>query len=242
MTRVRGKSPFWLDPDDPDISFPDVELALTEPDGLLAIGGDLSVPRLLAAYRHGIFPWYGQGQPILWWSPNPRLLLMPGDLHISRNLMKTLRKEKFSVSLDTDFAAVIEACAAPRDGEDGTWITPAMQTAYLALHQAGQAHSVECRYRGELVGGLYGVAIGRAFFGESMFARASDASKAALVWLTWQLQRWQFRLIDCQIHTRHLESLGARNMPRQAFTRLLRTACDLPGPACWAFDGDILPF
>jgi leucyl/phenylalanyl-tRNA--protein transferase len=239
MTGLIGKAPFWLDPDDPDTHFPDVELALTEPDGLLAIGGDLTVARLLDAYRQGIFPWYGQGQPILWWSPDPRLVLFPDALRISRSLRKTLRRRRFEVTMDRDFAAVISACAGPRAGKDGTWITRAMQTAYIRLHQSGHAHSVECRLDGELAGGLYGVAIGRVFFGESMFARTSDASKVAFVWLVRQLQRWGFRLIDCQIHTRHLASLGARDLPRRQFSRMLAEDCRLTPPPAWVFDPDL---
>jgi leucyl/phenylalanyl-tRNA--protein transferase len=239
MTGILGKAPFWLDPDDPDTRFPDVGLALTEPDGLLAIGGDLSVPRLLEAYRQGIFPWYGQGQPILWWSPDPRLVLFPEALRVSRSLRKTLRKGRFAVTMDTDFPAVINACAGPRDGEEGTWITRAMQVAYIRLHESGHAHSVECRLDGELVGGLYGVAIGRVFFGESMFARTSDASKVAFVWLVRQLQRWGFRLIDCQVHTGHLASLGACDISRQEFSRLLAGSWPLPAPPDWVFDDDL---
>lgn len=239
MTGILGKAPFWLDPDDPDTRFPDVGLALTEPDGLLAIGGDLSVPRLLEAYRQGIFPWYGQGQPILWWSPDPRLVLFPGALRVSRSLRKTLRKGRFAVTMDADFPAVISACAGPRDGEEGTWITRAMQAAYIRLHESGHAHSVECRLDGELAGGLYGVAIGRVFFGESMFARTSDASKVAFVWLVRQLQRWDFRLIDCQVHTGHLASLGACDISRQEFGRILDGSCPLPAPRDWVFDDNL---
>ena len=186
VTGLFGKAPFWLDPDDSDTRFPDVELALTEPDGLLAIGGDLTAARLLGAYRQGIFPWYGQGQPILWWSPDPRLVLFADELRISRSLRRTLRKGRFEVTMDRDFTGVISACAGPREGADGTWITRAMQAAYIRLHESGHAHSVECRLDGELAGGLYGVSIGRVFFGESMFARTNDASKVAFVWLVRQ--------------------------------------------------------
>ena len=239
MTGLIGKSPFWLDPDDPDIRFPDVELALTEPDGLLAIGGDLSVKRLLNAYRQGIFPWYSQGQPILWWAPDPRLVLFPEALRISRSLRKTLRKGCFEVTLDSDFPAVIGACAGPRAGEDGTWITRAMQAAYIELHESGHANSVECRLNGELVVGLYGVAIGRVFFGESMFAHTSEASKVAFVWLVSQLERWGFRLIDCQVHTSHLESLGAQDLPRREFSLMIAEACRLPPPPAWELAPDL---
>jgi leucyl/phenylalanyl-tRNA--protein transferase len=240
MTVERGLAPFWIDPDDPDVAFPDVERALKEPDGLLAVGGDLSVPRLLAAYRHGIFPWYGPGQPILWWSPDPRLVLRPEDLRISRSLARTLRKATFRVTLDSDFAAVVAGCAAPRSRESGTWITGEMQAAYVELHRAGYAHSVECWQQGRLVGGLYGVSIGRVFFGESMFTLISDASKVALAHLARQLERWKFRLIDCQVHTRHLEGLGATSLPRPEFTRVLEQACDLPPPpGPWVFEADL---
>jgi leucyl/phenylalanyl-tRNA--protein transferase len=243
MTTLRGNAPFWLDPEKRDIAFPEVELALKEPDGLLAIGGDLSTARLLNAYASGIFPWYGPGQPILWWSPDPRLVLQPETLHISRSLQKTLRKHPFRITLDTAFDAVIDHCAAPRDNASGTWIIPEMTTAYLELHRQGYAHSVECWQEQRLVGGLYGVSIGRIFFGESMFALASDASKVALATLARQLSRWGFPLIDCQVHTPHLESLGAIPLPRKEFIGILRTACALPPPPSpWRFDRDFADF
>jgi leucyl/phenylalanyl-tRNA--protein transferase len=240
VTTQRGAAPFWLDPDDPDVGFPDPELALKEPDGLLAIGGDLSCARLLRAYVNGIFPWYGPGQPILWWSPDPRLVLPPEALHISRSLRKTLRRHLFRVTLDEAFEAVMGHCAGPRPNTSGTWITPEMADAYRELHRQGYAHSVECWQGSRLAGGLYGVSIGRIFFGESMFAHVTDASKAALAHLTWQLRRWDFPLIDCQVHTPHLESLGATYLPRKTFTRLLRVACALPPPPSpWCFDPDL---
>jgi leucyl/phenylalanyl-tRNA--protein transferase len=243
MTTLRGTAPFWLDPDDPDINFPDVELALKEPDGLLAIGGDLSTPRLLKAYASGIFPWYGPGQPILWWSPEPRSVLRPEALHLSRSLHKTLRKQPFRITLDAAFDAVIDNCAAPRENASGTWITPEMMMAYLELHRQGYAHSIECWQHNRLVGGLYGVSIGRIFFGESMFAHVSDASKVALVTLVRQLNRWGFPVIDCQVHTRHLQSLGAMLLPRKEFVDILRTACILtPPPSPWRFDRDFTFF
>ena len=225
MIRTNDTAPFWIDSNDPEIAFPDVELALRDPDGLLALGGDLSVPRLLHAYRQGIFPWFGARQPILWWSPDPRLVLYPQDLHISRSLARTLRSGRFRVTLDRDFPSVIEHCAAPRPGQAGTWITPEMQTAYTELHAAGYAHSVECWLDDQLAGGLYGVAIGRIFFGESMFARVPDASKVAFVRLVRELQRREFRLIDCQVHTAHLASLGAATVPRREFVRILDESC-----------------
>lgn len=225
MTGERGTAPFWIEPGTAEITFPDVELAMHEPDGLLAVGADLSMRTLLCAYRSGIFPWYGPGQPVMWWAPDPRLVLFPDELRVSRSLARTLRQGKFSVTLDTSFRAVVDACAAPRPFQSGTWITPQMVTAYTDLHAAGHAHSVECWYRGELVGGLYGVAIGRVFFGESMFTRVSDASKVAFVTLVRQLQRWDYQLIDCQVYTSHLASFGARAIPRREFTRILGREC-----------------
>ncbi|NOR40226.1 MAG: leucyl/phenylalanyl-tRNA--protein transferase [Gammaproteobacteria bacterium] len=240
MTHHRGTAPYWIDPDSPEIDFPDVETAMREPDGLLAIGGDLSEDRLLNAYRHGIFPWYGPGQPILWWAPDPRLVLPPENLHVSHSLAKTIRKKKFTVTLDKDFPGTISACAAPRDAQAGTWITPDMTAAYTDLHRAGYAHSVECWHDGELAGGLYGVALGRIFFGESMFARVTDASKIALVTLSRQLQRWDFSMIDCQVHTAHLESLGATTISRMTFSRILERETELQAAnRNWALDADL---
>lgn len=236
---VSMSAPYWLNPRDPD-DFPDVELALRDPDGLLAVGGDLTVPRLLAAYRRGIFPWYSEEQPILWWSPDPRSVLFPHKLHVSRSLRRTLRQGRFEVTLDREFAAVIQACSEPRPGQPGTWITDEMQEAYLRLHEAGHAHSVETWQGGSLVGGLYGVAIGRVFFGESMFNRISDASKVAFVYLVRHLQQHHFELIDCQIRTPHLDSLGAELIPRQRFTELLERYCKEPGIAGpWRLDSRI---
>ena len=217
--------------------FPPVDTALAEPNGLLAMGGDLSAERLLDAYRHGIFPWFNPGEPILWWSPDPRMVLVPGEIRVTRSLAKRIRNSGFEVRLDTAFTDVMRACAAPREGAGGTWISPAMIAAYTRLHQAGYAHSVETWHDGRLVGGLYGVAIGRMFYGESMFSREPDASKVALVRLARQLQRWNFGLIDCQMETTHLASLGARTLPRTAFTARLAELVNLthlPGP--WHFD------
>lgn len=221
MAHNQGPAPYWIDPDNPDIYFPDVEHALQEPDGLLAVGGDLQPERLLYAYRNGIFPWYGPDQPILWWSPDPRLVLYPEQLHVSHSLAKILRQQRFSVTFDQAFDQVIQACAAPRPGQAGTWITPEMQAAYIEMHRLGHAHSVECWQQDRLVGGLYGLAMGRVFFGESMFSHMTDASKVGFVTLVRQLERWDYRLIDCQVHTGHLERLGARMIPRREFTRLL---------------------
>ena len=223
-----------------DLRFPPVELA--SPEGLLAVGGDLRAERLLAAYRHGIFPWYSKGQPILWWSPDPRAVLFPPELKISRSLYKTLRSEKFTVTLDTSFRAVMQACAQPREKspDGGTWITPEMLEAYVLLHDKGYAHSVESWHQGELVGGLYGVALGGAFFGESMFSRRSDASKVALVHLVRQIETWGFTIVDCQLPSAHLFSLGARTIRRQEFLQHIAATLALPArPGRWQFDPDL---
>jgi len=209
----------WLQRNTP---FPPVESALLYPDGLLAAGADLSPQRLIDAYRRGIFPWFSAGEPILWWSPDPRMVLFPGELKISRSLAKRLRRREFEVRLDTAFAEVMLACAAPRPGAGGTWITPQMRQAYLRLHELGWAHSVESWVEDELAGGLYGVAIGRAFYGESMFARRDDASKFALAHLARYLEGRGFGMIDCQMSTAHLASLGAREIPRSEFVSALR--------------------
>ena len=231
----------WLDPNDDNQPFPPPCRALTEPDGLLAAGGNLSPRRLLRAYRLGIFPWYSPGQPILWWSPDPRLVLFPEAVNISRSLRKTLKKGVFTVTADTAFAAVIGACAAPRSQETGTWITSEMNRAYVRLHRLGHAHSIESWHEGQLVGGLYGVAVGRVFYGESMFSLMSDASKVALEALAAQLRRWQFTLIDCQVHTEHLSRMGAVEIPRATFLQLLERYCILPGQdGLWRLDNDLL--
>lgn len=201
--------------------FPPVENALTEPNGLLAAGGDLSPQRLLAAYRKGIFPWFNEDDPILWWSPDPRMVLFPAELKISRSLRKTLKKNHYQICTDRSFIQVMEACAAPRKGQAGTWIHPQMIAAYSALHEIGLAHSVETWVDGELAGGLYGVALGKVFFGESMFSRQPDASKIAFVHLVKQLQYWEYGMIDCQVRTGHLASLGAREIARTEFSHKL---------------------
>ena len=221
----------WLKRD--TLTFPPLAKAMREPNGLLAAGGDLSADRLIQAYRHGCFPWFSEGQPILWWSPDPRTVLFPEELHVSRSLGKLLRKQRYQVSFDRDFAAVIQACAAPRDYADGTWITDDMQDAYIELHARGHAHSVEVWDNGELVGGLYGLAMGQLFFGESMFSRADNASKYGFVTLVRQLQAWGFVLSDCQMPTDHLQSLGARSIPRQLFADYLQKHLDLPTTAQW---------
>jgi leucyl/phenylalanyl-tRNA---protein transferase len=216
-----------LDPDD-CAAFPDVRRALQHPNGLLAFGGDLSPERLEQAYRRGIFPWFSAGDPILWWSPDPRTVLFPERLRVSRSLHKRLRKEPFRVTMDRDFGGVIRGCAAPRDAEGGTWILPEMVDAYETLHRRGVAHSVEVRQDGALVGGLYGVAVGCAFFGESMFSRATDASKVALIHLCERLAHWGFGLIDCQMRTEHLIRLGAVEIPREELVRRLDVLCRQP--------------
>ncbi|TAM10224.1 MAG: leucyl/phenylalanyl-tRNA--protein transferase [Nevskiaceae bacterium] len=230
----------WLDPRDPDQPFPPAHLAMRDPNGLLAIGGDLSAERLIRAYSQGIFPWFNPDEPILWWCPDPRAVLVPRECHVSHSLAKRLRQGRFAVTFDHAFRRVMAYCAAPRAGSRGTWLSPAMQDAYAALHARGTAHSVEVWVQGELAGGLYGVALGRAFFGESMFSMAPDMSKIALVMLARQLDAWGFALIDCQIASRHLESLGARAIPRRGFLAQLRAARQAPprnGP--WRFDIDV---
>jgi len=228
---------FFLDPHITDLHFPPVDLA--SPDGLLAVGGDLRAERLLEAYRHGIFPWYNEGQPILWWSPDPRAVLFPDKLKVSRSLRKTMRRGHFTVRFDTHFGEVMRSCAAPRaqHPRGGTWITPAMLEAYTHLHELGYAHSVETWHEGRLAGGLYGVALGGAFFGESMFARATDASKVALVALVKQLRAWGFQIIDCQLPSPHLFSLGAEEICRREFLdRLARALVAEPRVGRWFSD------
>lgn len=226
----------WLDN---NTAFPPVAAALREPNGLLAAGGGLSPQRLIAAYRQGIFPWYNEGDPVLWWSPDPRMVLFPAELRVTRSLRKTLRNRRYEIRIDHDFQAVMEACAAPRNGQ-GTWISPAMIAAYTELHRLGLAHTVETWIDGELAGGLYGVALGRMFYGESMFSRATDASKIAFVHLVRQLERWNFGMIDCQMKTAHLASLGAREIPRSDFAHRLAFLVNSPGqPSPWRFDHDL---
>lgn len=198
-------------------AFPPVERALIDPNGLLAAGGELTEDWLLTAYRHGIFPWFGDEEPILWWSPDPRMVLIPAEIRVRRSLRKVLRRRHFEVRVDTAFAEVMAACAAPRAGAGGTWITPRMQAAYCHMHELGYAHSVECWREDELVGGLYGIALGRAFFGESMFSRVTDGSKVALAHLARILEQRDFAVIDCQMTTPHLLSMGAREIARSTF-------------------------
>ena len=227
----------WLGAND---RFPPVERALEEPNGLLAAGADLFIPRLLEAYRGGIFPWYGEGQPVLWWSPDPRMVLFPSELRLSRSLRKRIAKRDYEVRADTAFEAVIRGCAGPRPEREGTWITGDMVAAYTALARAGHAHSVETWIGGELAGGLYGVALGRMFYGESMFTRVPDASKIALAHLVRQLERRGCGMIDCQMTTAHLARFGAREIPRTEFMRKLTDLVNYPDTvAGWRLDDDL---
>ena len=215
----------WLRGDAP---FPPVSKALHAPNGLLCAGGDLSPERIVEAYSRGIFPWFSEGDPILWWSPDPRMVLFPEELKVSRSLRKAVARGAYETRFDTAFRAVMEACAQPRDGQGGTWIVPEMVAAYTQLHERGLAHSVESWQGDELVGGLYGVALGKVFFGESMFARRPDASKVALVKLVERLRAAGYRVIDCQQATAHLASLGAREIPRKEFARLVQESIQYP--------------
>jgi leucyl/phenylalanyl-tRNA--protein transferase len=221
---MNQKTITWLTPDGDREWFPPLDQALEEPEGLLAAGGDLSPARLIAAYRRGIFPWYSAGQPVLWWSPDPREVLLPEKFKVSRSLAKTLRNRGFEVTFDRQFPAVVNACATRRENSTGTWITPEMQAAYAELHARGRAHSIEVMLGGELVGGLYGVLMGRVFFGESMFSRERDASKVALAWMAERALVAGLQLIDCQLPTPHLRSLGSQPMPRREFSALVAEA------------------
>ena len=228
----------WLKHDDP---FPPVHTALADPNGLLAAGADLSPTRLLDAYSRGIFPWFSNGDPPLWWSPNPRMVLFVDELHTGRSLRRVIRSGRYSVTFDRAFSEVMRGCAAPRLHQRGTWITEPMIDAYTVLADLGHAHSVESWIDGELAGGLYGVSVGRMFFGESMFAKYTDASKVAFVALARQLMRWGFRLIDCQMSTAHLASLGAREIERAAFLGEVRQLVRLtPVATPWTPDPDLL--
>ncbi len=202
-----------------EIIFPPSHQA--SPSGILAVGGDLSPERILEAYRQGIFPWYADQEPIIWWSPDPRFVLFPSEIKVSRSMKQILRQKRFQVTFDQNFPAVITACQKPRPGQKGTWITEEMKKAYMMLHELGYAHSVEARQKDALVGGLYGVSLGRCFFGESMFSTVSNASKVALITMTQRLQTYGFELIDCQVRSAHLTSLGARDISREHFTELL---------------------
>lgn len=224
-------------------AFPSVTRALREPNGLLAAGGALTPEWLLAAYRCGVFPWFNDGEPILWWSPDPRMVVFPSQVRLTRSLRKTLRNAAYEVRLDHDFPAVIRACAAPREPGGGTWITTEIQDAYTRMHELGYAHSVETYIDGELAGGLYGMALGRAFYGESMFSRRTDASKIAFAHLTRFLEQREFRVLDCQMTTSHLASLGGREISRAAFVTLLDEATpEGPPPERWPMNGAQAPW
>ena len=228
----------WLATTD---NFPPVQRALHDPAGLLAAGADLSPDRLILAYSQGIFPWYSPGEPILWWSPDPRMVLFPQELVVQRSLAKVLRKRQYEIRVDTAFSEVIEGCAKPRAGQDGTWISKEMIAAYTSLHQMGVAHSIETWMDGSLAGGLYGIALGGAFYGESMFTLEPDASKIAFVHLVRQLRRWNFGVIDCQMNTAHLARFGAREIPRTEFIAQLNNLINLPSVLTpWRFDHDLI--
>jgi len=219
---------------DQSMLFPDVETAMQDPNGLLAVGGDLSISRLVAAYQNGIFPWFSDDQPILWWSPDPRMVLFPGNFHVSRSLKKTIRQNKFQLTFDTCFEQVMRACAQPRPTQPETWITPDMLDAYVNLHRAGFAHSFESWFEGKLVGGLYGVAIGKVFFGESMFSFQTDASKVAFAHAVSQLTQWGYELIDCQVASEHLAMFGASDIDRSEFIQHLKTKTgEQPSSSAW---------
>ena len=224
----------WLQ--DETAPFPPIDQAIDEPNGLLAAGGTLSHQRLVSAYRAGIFPWYSPGEPILWWSPDPRCVLVPDQLHISKSMRKRLKKDDYHVTFNRNFSAVIDACSAPRKGEDGTWITNEMKAAYEKLHQQGLAHSVEVYIEGELVGGLYGLSMGKLFFGESMFSKVKDCSKIAFIKMVEQLQKWGYALIDCQVSNDHLFSLGAQEITWDEFQCYLDQYIDSHTQTKWEFD------
>ena len=221
---TRQSIPHYIHPQGP-LFFPDVEQAMIDPEGLLAVGGDLSPERLIHAYQQGIFPWFSDDQPILWWSPNPRLVLFPEHLHVSRTMQKAMRNSTLEIRVDTAFLRVMHACSEPRPNQPGTWITDDMIDAYCQLHQQGIAHSIEAWDGPNLVGGLYGVAIGKVFFGESMFSRQDNASKIAFITFVQHFQRWGGKLIDCQVTTQHLSSLGAEEISRTEFSTLLHNWC-----------------
>ena len=227
---------FWLTS---RLFFPPLEDALVEPNGLLAAGGDLSPERLIKAYRCGIFPWFNENETILWWSPDPRMVLFPNELKISHSLNKILKKRDYEIRVDSAFNEVIRACAAPRKGQAGTWIHSDMISAYITLHEMGLAHSVETWVDGKLKGGLYGVTQGKIFFGESMFSQIDNASKIAFVHLVKQLEKWNYSMIDCQMKTTHLASFGAREIPRKEFSQKLKELVNYPNQIKkWQFDNE----
>jgi len=230
----------WLDPNDPHQAFPPPNRAMRDPNGLLAIGGDLSAPRLIRAYSAGVFPWFNPNEPILWWCPDPRAVLAPADFHVSHSLAKRLRKADFAVTLDLAFEAVLDGCGGPRGERVDTWLGGDMKRAYIELNALGFGHSVEVWRKGELVGGLYGVALGAVFFGESMFSNAEDASKLALHYLCRQLLAWRFAMIDCQISSPHLRRLGAQDLSRERFINELRRAVAYTGrTGQWRFEIEV---
>jgi leucyl/phenylalanyl-tRNA--protein transferase len=222
----------WINSDDPPEAFPDIDAAFATPDGLLAAGGDLSSERLLYAYRHGIFPWFDAGQPILWWSPNPRCVLYTDELRLTRRTLRSLRNSEFIITVNQAFKEVVASCAERREGQDGTWISTDMATAYQHLHESNWAHSVEVWADNRLVGGLYGIAIDKVFFGESMFSRRSNASKAAMFALCKMLRENNVKMLDCQVESPHLLSLGARLISRPQFATTLQSACGGDVPLC----------
>ncbi len=227
----------WIDPEMPADSFPPLHSALCSPPGLLAAGGDLSPARLLAAYRRGIFPWYSEGEPILWWSPDPRAVIFPDEVHIARRLTRRIRQQPFRLRMDYNFAGVLSACAAPRRDQAGTWLLPEMRRAYLKMHELGYAHCIEAWEGDTLVGGVYGLALGGVFFGESMFSHRTDASKIALAGLCRRLQACGFVLLDCQVVSAHLQRMGAREIPRDAFMQQLRRGLAItPASNTWRID------
>jgi len=230
----------WLDPRNPRQPFPPASQAMRDPNGLLAIGGDLSATRLLGAYAQGVFPWYNPDEPILWWCPDPRAVLFPADFHVSRSLARRLRHNDYAITVNRAFPAVLEACSGPRARGRGTWLGPEMKRAYQDLHERGHAQSIEVWQGRELAGGLYGVSLGRAFYGESMFSRIDDGSKIALHYLCRQLRAWDFELMDCQISSPHLATLGAVEIPREQFLGRLRAAVAQPAPTGrWRFDVEV---
>jgi leucyl/phenylalanyl-tRNA--protein transferase len=221
--------------------FPPVHRAMDEPNGLLAAGGGLSAARLLDAYSRGIFPWFSEGDPVLWWCPDPRMVLPTSEVHVSRSLRRRLRRADYEVTFDRAFADVLRECAAPRPNEGGTWLVPSMRRAYQSLHHQGTAHSVEVWREGALAGGLYGVALGRMFYGESMFSRQSDGSKIALVVLAGHLSKWGFPIVDCQMQTTHLATMGARVIPRDAFLRMVSELVVKPAVSYpWVLDEEVM--
>ena len=236
---MSGLRLYWLDPNQPEGDFPDPSLALDEPNGLLAMGGDLSPQRLRRAYANGIFPWYNPEESILWWCPNPRTVLPTDGIHISRRFRRTLAKADYAVTLDRDFNGVIQHCAEVRQGNPGTWLGPEMRAAYQQLHLEGDAHSIEIWRQGRLIGGLYGLALGHMFYGESMFSLERDASKIAMVWLARQLHAWHYPLIDGQVGSDHLYRMGAVDIAREDFLSIIDATAHQPAPPSpWRFDID----